>query len=440
MRSHDLDFQRAVQAYLWAAPRVNAIAFWRALLDAGLSPLEPSLLVFDRPLPAAPADPNGGTRMIYAFTMLDLAETGPIVAEIPAGFLGNFWDFQHRGLEEIGVGPSAQGGTFVLLPPGQDEAAPPDAIAVRSHTSRIFGGGRCILKPGDSPEPFIDLVAGIKLYPLARANHPPPTRVVLNRDRPFVQSWPQNIHFFYDLAADLAVESDAVEDKTMHAMLAPLGIAPGRPFMPDERMRRVLCDAAASGAAMLATTGFAARLHGRQVWSDRQWERTFFPGTPEAEVGSAGNDERGPQGWYQVVGDGRYVFASTLKAGQAQWYSSAFHDQEGSVFDGSHSYRFKVRTRGRVQPSWSMTLYDDRSGNMIDADRRRVDPSARSSLLANDDGSVDLWLSPRPPAGTENNWIRTVPGQAFYATFRLYGPLDLVLDGSWKLDDIERVA
>ena len=48
MRSEELDYQRALQAYLWAVPMVNAIEFWRALIDAGVSPTEPSLLVFDR--------------------------------------------------------------------------------------------------------------------------------------------------------------------------------------------------------------------------------------------------------------------------------------------------------------------------------------------------------------------------------------------------------
>ena len=126
-------------------------------------------------------------------------------------------------------------------------------------------------------------------------------------------------------------------------MLAPLGIAPGRPFTPDDRMRRILCDAATAGAAMVTTSGFAARLHGRQVWSDRQWERNFFP--TQAGGGRRRRRERrttAAQGWYQVVGDGRYVFASTLKPGEAQWYSSTFHDRHGSCFDGSHSYRFTL--------------------------------------------------------------------------------------------------
>jgi hypothetical protein len=439
MRSDDLDYQRAVQAYLWAVPMVNAIEFWRALIDAGLSPLEPSLLVFDRPLAAAPADGTGG-RMIYAFTMLDLAETGPIVAEVPAGFQGNFWDFHHQGLEEIGVGSSAEGGRFLLLGPDQEEAAPAGTIAVRSRTSRVFGGGRCNLQAGDSAESFIDLVAGIKLYPLLQAENPPPTRIVLNRDRPFVQNWPRGIRYFHYLAEDLPLGSRGAEERMMHQMLAPLGIAPGRPFAPDDRMRRILVDAAAAGAAMVNTTGFAARLHGRQVWNDRQWERNFFPVTPEPGAGAASNGAHHAQGWYQVVGNGRYVFASTLKPGEAQWHSSTFHDREGSFFDGSHSYRFRLHPAPKCKLSWSMTLYDDRSGSMIDADRSRPGPSSQTKMRPNADGSVDLWFAPRAPAGAQDNWIRTIPGQAFFATFRLYGPLDLVLDGTWKLNDVEKVG
>jgi hypothetical protein len=133
------------------------------------------------------------------------------------------------------------------------------------------------------------------------------------------------------------------------------------------------------------------------------------------------------------------VFASTLKAGEAQWHSSTFHDREGSLFDGSHSYRFTLPAGRPCKLSWSMTLYDDRSGGMIDADRRGPGPSSQPGLRANGDGSVDLWFAPQAPAGGPDNWIRTVPGQPFFATFRLYGPLDLVLDGTWKLNDVEKV-
>jgi hypothetical protein len=440
MRSEELDYQRALQAYLWAVPMVNAIEFWRALIDAGVSATEPSLLVFDRPLTPAPANMAAHAQMIYAFTILDLAETGPVVAEIPAGFLGNFWDFHHRGLEVIGAGASAQGGKFLLLPPGQDVAGPPGSIVVRSRTSKIFGGGRCLVKAGDSTERFIDLVASIRLYPLARARRPAPTRVILNRDRPFAQGWPKNVRYFDYVAQGLSAESDDAEDKMMCAMLAPLGIEPGKPVAADDRMRRILCNAAAAGAAMVTTTAFATRLHGRQVWPDRQWERNFFPTRSRRGAGTEMDGGEPAQAWYQVVGDGRYVFASTLRPGEAHWYSSSFHDREGSFLDGGHSYRFKLHAGQSEKLSWSMTLYDNRNRCTIDADSRRANLSAASPLRANADGSVDLWFAPRAPANTKDNWIKTIPGQGFFAMFRLFAPLETILDGNWKLNDIERVG
>jgi hypothetical protein len=47
--------------------------------------------------------------------------------------------------------------------------------------------------------------------------------------------------------------------------------------------------------------------------------------------------------------------------------------------------------------------------------------------------------TPNTSGGLEDNWIRTIPGQGFFAMFRLYGPLDPLFDGSWKLNDIERM-
>jgi len=55
----------------------------------------------------------------------------------------------------------------------------------------------------------------------------------------------------------------------------------------------------------------------------------------------------------------------------------------------------------------------------------------------NDDGSVDLYFGSEAPEGMEKNWIKTVPGQGWFAYFRLYGPLEPFFDRSWVLPDIE---
>ena len=45
--------------------------------------------------------------------------------------------------------------------------------------------------------------------------------------------------------------------------------------------------------------------------------------------------------------------------------------------------------------------------------------------------------APKAPAGSEGNWIETVPGKGFYPMFRFYAPKPGVFDGSWKLPDVE---
>jgi hypothetical protein len=61
-------------------------------------------------------------------------------------------------------------------------------------------------------------------------------------------------------------------------------------------------------------------------------------------------------------------------------------------------------------------------------------------LRKNDDGSVDVYFSPQPPAGFEKNWIPTIPGKAWFNYFRLYGPTEAYFDKSWSLPDIDEVT
>jgi hypothetical protein len=68
-----------------------------------------------------------------------------------------------------------------------------------------------------------------------------------------------------------------------------------------------------------------------------------------------------------------------------------------------------------------------------------ADRSSRMDLVKNEDGTVDIYMGPEAPKGFEKNWIPTQPGKAWFAYFRLYGPLQPYFDRSWKLPDIEEV-
>ena len=55
------------------------------------------------------------------------------------------------------------------------------------------------------------------------------------------------------------------------------------------------------------------------------------------------------------------------------------------------------------------------------------------------DGSIEVCFGPTAPKGFENNWIPTVPGQAWFTYFRLYAPTEAYFDQSWPLPDNEKV-
>jgi hypothetical protein len=325
---------------------------------------------------------------------------------------------------------------FLLLPPGSSEKVPPDFIAVRSRTNTIFVAARGILKPGDSTEPFVKLVSRIKLYALSQKDKP--TKIILNGAKPFNSDWPKDLRYFEYLAEGLADTVVEPQDKLMYAMLEPLGIEPGKPFKPDERQHRILTDAASTGAAMVTNLAFANRFEHSLVWPDRKWERSILTKTPDFETPRRIELDERAQGWYQLVGNGVFPYSAKLEAGHGQWYASTFRDNQGAFLDGSKSYKLKLPANPPAKLFWSITIYDNRTRSMIDTDQQKAGLSAYSELRKNADGSLDLFSSPTAPSGQENNWIKTIPGQGFFAMFRLYGPLEPVLDGTWKLNDIER--
>ena len=76
----------------------------------------------------------------------------------------------------------------------------------------------------------------------------------------------------------------------------------------------------------------------------------------------------------------------------------------------------------------------------IDTPSQVADISSRNEgLKKNADGSVDLYVGPKPPASWEQNWIETLPGKAWFAYFRFYGPTKGYFERTYALPDFEEV-
>jgi hypothetical protein len=112
----NLDFQRAVQAYLLAIPAVNQAAMRKALLQWG--PANTTMPIWeDRVFPRT-VGLTFNTSTPYCWMWIDLHD-GPLVAEVPPGVLGAFNDHWYRWVVDVGVtGPDkGQGGKYLILPP-----------------------------------------------------------------------------------------------------------------------------------------------------------------------------------------------------------------------------------------------------------------------------------------------------------------------------------
>lgn len=134
----EMDYQRAVQAYLWAYPAVSFESIRVGLKrDLGLD-------LNDLTIADNFADPEGlrltaNDTTIYALANVDLGKTGPIVVEIPPGaIVGLIDDFWQRSITDLGLpGPDgANGGKFLMLPPGYKGNVP----KTRTVPSRMLNG------------------------------------------------------------------------------------------------------------------------------------------------------------------------------------------------------------------------------------------------------------------------------------------------------------
>jgi hypothetical protein len=107
----ELDYQRAVQAYIWAVPLVDFVAWTLS---------EPSLPVFDQPVAAKQVLLTANAEVVYGMTMVDLSQTGPLVVDAPAGVLGAVVDAWQRAIGDVGLTGAAR---YLPAGPGGRPAA-----------------------------------------------------------------------------------------------------------------------------------------------------------------------------------------------------------------------------------------------------------------------------------------------------------------------------
>jgi hypothetical protein len=278
----------------------------------------------------------------------------------------------------------------------------------------------------------------VRIFPLARKDAPPATRIILEEGRPFDSDWPKDGRYFDWMAQALSYEAVQPQDGTMLGMLKPLGIEPGKAFSPDARVRKILDRAAITGAAMVANGVFANRFAGSRIWPGHHWERIFFATSSNFMDGDREEiDARA--GWYQLIGNSPFFYSGVaLPPGAGIFYANTYRDGAGDFLDGSRTYQLTIPPDPPARQFWSLTVYDVRTRSQIDTDQQRAAVSTYSDLVKNPDGSINVYFGPTAPHDHLANWIKTIPGQGFFAMFRLYGPEAPFYNKTWVLPDLEQ--
>ncbi len=431
----ELDFQRAVQTYLWAIPLVS-FAQWQHAYETVFGMQDGDLVLtanFQDKLGLLTA--NDTTPYLLGF--LNLQRTGPLVVDYPEGkTAGGTLDFWQRPITDMGLtGPDrGAGGKYLLIGPGQE--VPLDVTGYRvmqSPTNNIMHGFRVLTT---DPQEAEALKSSYQVYSFAQRENPRKTQIIPAAGKPW-SGWPASSTDYWRLLAKMLNEEPVHErDLMMVAMLKPLGIEKGQPFQPDARQQKILEQAAVVGEAMARCLSYAKRQPEAHIYPGTQWKNAvLLEANQETEYHTA-LDER--TAWfYEAV---TLTAGMTTKTpGQGQQYLGIQKDKDGNWLQGGNSYTLHVPPDVPVKQFWSITLYDTETRCFIHTPHNIAGVDSRGNLIQNADGSVDLYFGSTSPPGKETNWVPTVPGRGWFAYFRFYAPTEPYFDLTWSLPDIEKV-
>ena len=197
--------------------------------------------------------------------------------------LGTFDDMWFQWIIDFGMpGPDrGAGGKFLLVPPGYDGPLPEGGFYVgHSRTNRVLMLGRSFMQD-DDPAPTVATIKsdpqdlplharaapGPASPPSSRARsrcparpptcpRPPSSRAAASRSTPSHRTTPGSSR---PSTRCSRTRPSSAADPEIIGHLAEIGIVKGKPFAPDDRMRRILDDAAAVGNATSRALMFDAR-------------------------------------------------------------------------------------------------------------------------------------------------------------------------------------
>jgi len=433
----DLDLRRATDAFLAALPIASMAAMESGLRSLG----EPNKVVIQfRELMDSKSlwlTPN--TVSIYQGVWCELGDE-PMVIETPPKVLGIIDDAWFHYVTDFGnAGPDkGEGGRFLLVPPGYKGELPEGYFVARTRTYGNWVIWRGFQVDG-STKPAVEATQSkFRMYPLSQKDNPPEMKFIDVSGTEHNTIHRMDYGYWEEVNSTIQAEPADGISPEVRGLLAAIGIEKGKEFNPDERMKKILTEAAKVGS--VTAQALTARPRDPRFYvypGERVWTNPMPGGCYDFLVnGGIFHDARIYMHFYAT---GITPAMAARNVGVGSQYLIAYLDKDNNALDGSKTYKIHLPPNVPAKDFWSFTLYDNQTRSMLQTDQRFPGVDSLGEVKANADGSYDIYFGPKAPEGMEHNWIQTVPGKAWNTIFRLYGPLEPFYDQSWKPGNPELV-
>ena len=474
-----LAFTRALNVYNNSFRGASAYALRKGFHSVGAD--DNDIIIFSELMNAESLFLTANADTVYYVGTIDLSN-GPMVIEQPANGLGTINDMWFSWVIDVGrPGPDrGLGGKYLLVGPGYDGPLPEGGYFVaHSKTNHVLYAMRAFLENGSDPKPAVqNIKENLKIYPyspgswgtsiaealggevkLAVEPKIPEMKFIEGTNLSFNTIPPSDFGFFEMINDNVQAEPATSYDVELAGQLAAIGIVKGKAFEPDERMKKILTDAAAVGSATGRALNWRFSL-AHPDWAyypDSHWGNMLFEGgaffeTPPPVYQDGMFKPHQSTGARTLDSRIAFYYAYTLDSpamimripGVGSQYLMNFLDADGAPFDGAKTYRVTLPKGIPARAFWSLTLYDNQTRSMLKTPQEYPRAGSQSypspAAEASADGATTVYLAPQQPEGVaRGNWIQTDPDKGWFTILRLYSPLPAFFDKSWRPSEIELV-
>lgn len=433
-----LDFTHAYQAYLDGMKIASMGAMRSGILEYG--PANSTVLQFADLMDSKTLFLTPNTTSVYQTAWLELGDE-PMVIETPPNVLGFLNDAWFKYVTDFGnLGPDkAKGGKFLIVPPGYKGDLPDGYFVTHTNTFGNWVIWRGFLENGSTETAVKATQEKFRIYPLSQADNPPEMNFVNVSGKEFNTIHQMDERMFDEINAVIQREPLAGEEPELLGHMSAIGIIKGQKFSPDARLQGILQKAASAGAVTVKTLISKPRDERAYWYPGESYWQNAFPGGAYTWVldGTTLHDFRAAFHFYATG----ITPAMALKlVGKGSQYALTYRDSDGNALDGAKTYKMTVPANPPAKDFWSFTLYDNQTRSMLQTDKQfPALGSNDAGVVANEDGSVDIYFGPEAPEGKESNWLQTVPGKGWNTILRLYGPLEPWFDQTWRPGEIELI-